>query len=263
METRNVVFELTRKRTFKRVVKLYIKANDGKFKQRNIDFTTENIVRPDQRSGAARRKAAQFITNDPIVINALLSDTGYGITFIQKGDDEGKLKKASYNVTEKDAKLMALRLQCDNAKLVYDDTTSFEVLKEQLLLHLEGLSGVKTEESAPSQIAHNKVDVKSNIQKGAEDARELFIEKYNQEVPDSVYNDLSFFDALSNDPKFDALAYIALKEEEEDKEAPEVIEPSEKESLHAEYQKVIGTKVANNKSNDLAWIKGQIAAATK
>lgn len=263
METKAVTFILTKTKTWSRTVRTYVLGKNKKLEERSVRFTTEHIVTPKQRNTRGHVVPAEFITTDPVFIEALYCDSAYGKDFVEKGDPEGKKKKATIIVTEQDKDLAALRGLFKQAKLEMDETLPFEVLKEQYALHMAAMSGMAIKESGPLQIPHVPVDVRASIADGVNAARTAYLEKYGEPIPAIVENDLAFLDALA-DPNFDAAAYIekkviaASQSEEEGEKKEEAPEGDDKEALAAKYFEKFKKNVPNPKKNDLAWIKAEL-----
>lgn len=260
-------FILTRTKTWRREVRIHVLNQNKKYDAELLPFTTENIVPSKQRNTRGHQVPAEFITSDPVIIEALYRDPAYGKDFVEKGDPEGKKKQPSVVITETDSKLIALRNLYSLIKLPFDETMPYEVLKEQYEIHMNALGGKASEKNAPLQIPHIPVDVKASIEAGVNAARQAYLEKYGEPIPAIVENDLGFLDALA-DPNFDAQKYIENKvvaaqnppkdEEPEAPKAPDASEGDDKETLHQKYFVKFGTKVPNPKVNDVAWIKAKL-----
>lgn len=255
-------FILTQKKTFRHNVKLYLKSNDKKVDQRQVKFTTEHKVSEKARNTNARNVAAEFSTSDPILIDALYRDTGYGKTFVHKDDPKGERKKEPFNITPVDSKRLALKNLFNAVGLQFDDTKSIEVLQEEYNFHVAAKTGVVIEKSTATEIKHEQIDVQKNIQEQAEAARALYSAKYGESIPDAFANDLGFLSALSN-PDFDAKAYIEKNTETSGGEEEGDELPDDAESLGKIYFQVFGKNVANPKKNDIGWIKDQIKNANQ
>jgi len=258
-------FVLTEPKTWKREVRVFIMNANKKYDEKLLPFTTEHVVTSKQRNTRGHVVPAQYITSDPVIIEALYRDPAYGKNFTEQGDPEGKKKQASILINENDRQLVALRGLFALAELHMDEKLPYDVLKEQYEIHMTAMSG-KNKESKPAEIPHVPVDVKAGIADGVRAARRKYEEDYGDPIPDIVANDLAFLDGLSN-PAFDAQAYINAKMEEASKPAEtETDTPakkedspvSEKEALHAKFFEKFSKKVPNMKVNDLTWIKGKI-----
>lgn len=263
-------FVLTNPKTWKREVRVFIMNANKKYDEKLLTFTTEHVVISKQRNTRGHVVPAQYITSDPVIIEALYRDPAYGKNFTEENDPEGKKKQTSILINENDRQLVALRGLFELAELPMDEKLPYDVLKEQYEIHMTAMSG-KNKESKPDKIAHTPVDVKQTIEQGIAAARQKYEEDYGDPIPAIVANDLAFLDGLSN-PAFDAQKYIDAKlaEVEElakngaettggDKPKPAKASPTEeKETLHKAYFEKTGKNVPNMKSNDLAWIKAKI-----
>ncbi|MDD4971896.1 MAG: hypothetical protein PHT07_20920 [Paludibacter sp.] len=260
-------FILTKTKTWKREVRVFIMNQNKKYIEKLLPFTTEHVVSTKQRNTRGHIVPAQFVTSDPVIIEALYRDPAYGKDFIEVGDAEGKKKQPSIVINESDRQLVALRGLFKLAELPMDETLPYDVLKEQYEIHMTAISG-KNKESKPAEIPHAPIDVKASIEQGVAAARQKYEDDYGDPIPAIVANDLAFLDGLSN-PNFDAQKYIEemiakanVPEEEvkeQAKEQSEVKSPAEeKEALHKAYFEKTGKNVPNMKSNDLAWIKAKL-----
>lgn len=250
------IFVLTNKRTYRRGVRVFVKGQDGKVTDRLCVFTTEQLVSDAERNTNARTVAAQYETKNEILYHALLADSAYGKDFTLLGDPEGKLKEASLKLSPEDIKKATLANLFSSAGLKFDATKDVAILEMEYAMHIQALSGVKTQMSAPAPIPHQIVNVGQSIAELKEAARLKYEEDYGERVPDIVYNDLAFLDGLSN-PEFDAEKYIQSK-----LATPEPVigseAPEKEESIHDLYFKKFGKNVPNMKKNDVAWIKGKL-----
>lgn len=262
-------FILTKTKTWKREVRIHILNQNKKYDAKLLPFTTENIVPSKLRNSRGHQVPAEYTTSDPVIIEALYRDPAYGKDFVEKGDPEGKKKQPSVVITETDSKLIALRNLYKLVNLPFDENLPYEVLKAQYDIHMDALGGKAAEKSAPLQIPHAPVDVKASIEAGVNAARQAYLEKYGEPIPEIVSNDLGFLDALA-DPNFDAQKYIENKvataqnppaPENETGDSGKTNEPEgdDKEALAAKYFEKFKTNVPNPKKNDVAWIKAKLA----
>lgn len=258
------VFVLTNKRTYRRAVRVFVKGQDKKVADRLCLFTTEHLVNDQERNTNARQIPAQFSTNNESLYHSLLSDSGYGKDFVLEGDPQGKLKEASQKLSPEDIKKATLEALFSGAKLKFDGNKPIELLEMEYAMHVQALSGVKTQISAPAPIPHQIVDVAKQMAEKKAEARQKYEDEYGEPVPPVVYDDLAFLDGM-NSPGFDAEKYIDSKlakpevmpETEQGKEeAPETKESEE--SIYDMYFKKFGKNVPNMKKNDTAWIKGKL-----
>lgn len=250
-------FVLSNKKTFRRGIRVFIKGKDGKYASRLCTFTTEHLVDEKQRSTNARKKAAEFITENEEIINGLFHDPAYGKDFYLKGDEEAKLKKEATKINNEDAKRIALNNLFDLAGLPFDDTKSFEVLQAEYNLYAESLSGRKITKSTATSINYEEKNVAKEISDAKEAARQAYREKYGKEIPAEVANDVAFLDGMSN-PNFDAEKYLASKGVSSDEDDDDPGESEDKTKLHDMYFEKFGKNVPNLKVNDLAWIKAKL-----
>ena len=251
------VFVLANKRTYRRSVRIWVKNQTGKISTRLCMFTTENLVSDKERATNARTVAARFTTKDEVVYHALLADTAYGKDFYLLDDPEGKLKEESMKHSPDDIKKATLANLFSSAGLKYDGNKPLAVLEMEYALHIQALSGVKTQMSAPAPIPHQVVNVGQSIAEMKQAARHKYEEDYGERVPDIVYNDTAFLDGMSN-PDFDAEKYIKSKLAETEKEETEELEEKKEEDIHGLYFKKFGKHVPIPKKNDIAWIKGKL-----
>lgn len=255
-------FILKNKKTFRRVVKLFLKDPQGEMTVRTVMFSTEHLVSKEQRATSARQVPAQYSTSNQTLINALLSDTGYGITFYMKGDEAGKLKKASTLHTPDDFEKMALSNLFKDAGMKFDSNKPIGVLKQEYVLYMQNITGKKAESTVPITIPAEKVDVVQTLAEGVTKARADYKEQYGEEIPEAFKNDLALLDGIST-PGFDAKKYIfaklhPVKTPEEKAEAKE-----SKEKLLEEYFVAFGKHVPNMKKNNISWIKGRLEEKVK
>jgi len=257
------VFVLTNKRTYRRGVRVFVKGQNGKVTDRLCQFTTEHLVNEMERNTNARTVAAQFTTKDEVLYHALLADSAYGKDFTLQGDPEGKLKEASLKLSPDDIKKATLANLFGASGLKFDVSKPIETLEMEYALHIQALSGAKTQISPPAPIPHQIVNVGQSIAELKQAARQKYEEDYGEKVPEVVYDDLAFLDGMSN-PEFDAEKYIQSKLAEPAKveatEAPKAQEVPEgkPESIHELYFKKFGKNVPVMKKNDVAWIKGKL-----
>ncbi|MCE5332688.1 MAG: hypothetical protein LLF95_11200 [Bacteroidales bacterium] len=259
-------FVLDNKRTFRRQVKIFVKDGKGVLTERWVPFTTEHLVHKEVRHTNGRSVAAEFTTNDPVVLAALYSNSAYGKDFYEKGDEKGLKKTATLLITEEDVEKMGLKSLFENAGIAtFDASKPAAVLKKELELFMELKLGKKQPESAPTPIIFEKKDIGAEIEQQKQDARDFYADQFGKPVPAIVWNDPAFLDGLSN-PSFDAEKYIADRTIEAERKEAEVEVPedntptpaNEKETLHAEYFAKLGKKVPNMKANDFGWIKAQL-----
>lgn len=258
-------FVLANKKEWRREVKVFVLNKDKKFEERSLPFTTEHLVTDKLRTEKGRTVAAEYKTSDPVILEAIYRDTAYGKDFYEKGDAEGKLKRPSVFINEKEKQITALRGLFNMVGLPMDETLPYEVLKEQYEIHVSALSGRKIEKSVAKEIPGTPVDVQASIVEGINAARAKYEQKYGEPVPAIVWDDLAFLDALSN-PEFEAQKYISEKiaanepsakeGEEKKKESEEPVETLEQ--LREKYFTKTGQNVPNPKKNDAAWIKAQL-----
>lgn len=253
--SKKTIFILKNRRTYRRSVRIFLKNVHGKFEERLIIFTTEHLVNDKDRKKKARTVGAEFSTSDSLEIDALLSDTSYGITFVQKGDDEGKLKKPTRNISPNDLQKLAYGNLFAQANLKFDSSKPLDLLKQEYESHMALVTGRQIGVSTASSIPHEPVDVKQNIKSMVAVALEGYEKKYGEAAPEIVANDLAFIDGLSN-PEFDPKAYITekLKNSEDSENTEESIE-----SLQKKYFKKFNKNVAPVKKNDKVWIKAKLA----
>jgi len=266
-------FILTKTKTWKREVRVFIMDANKKYVEKLLPFTTEHVVSSKQRNTRGHVIPAQFITTDPIILAAIYRDSAYGKDFVELGDPEGKKKQPSIVINENDRQLVALRGLFNMAGLPMDETLPYDVLKEQYEIHMTSISG-KNKVSGPAEIPHIQVDVKAGINDGIAAARQKYEDNYGDPIPTIVANDLAFLDGLSN-PEFDAQKYIENKMIEQSKLKSDHDEgvqytkddqlnealgtpANDKEMLHANYFQKFSKKVPNMKVNDLAWIKAKL-----
>lgn len=269
MEAKTSVFVLTNKKTWRREVRVFVMNVNKKFEQKLLHFTTEHRVNNKQRTILGRATAAEFVTSDPILIDAMYRDSAYGKDFTEKGDPEGLKKKQTLIINDNDRQIVALRGLFAAVGLFMDEKLPYDVLKEQYEIHMSAMSGKKSEKTQATEIPHVPVDVKAGIADGVQAARQKYEDDYGDPIPAIVANDLAFLDGLSN-PAFDAQKYIDAKIADEkqaivdktplvDKINGEFQSPAtEKEALHKAYFDKIGKNVPNMKSNDLVWIKAKL-----
>lgn len=268
METQAKTFVLTNKKTWRREVRVFVMNINKKFEERLLSFTTEHRVSNKQRTVLGRNTSAEFITSDPILIDAMYRDSAYGKDFTEKGDTEGLKKKPTLIINDTDRQIVALRGLFAATNLFMDEKLPYDVLKEQYEIHMSAMSGKKSDKPQATEIPHVPVDVKLTIEQGILAARQRYEDEYGDPIPAIVANDLAFLDGLSN-PAFDAQKYIDAKLAEASKPAeieggdePQKKEDApvnEKETLHKAYFEKTGKTVPNMKSNDLVWIKGKLA----
>lgn len=258
------IFVLTNKRTYKHSLNIYPFDTMGKMEKRNIVFTTEHLVDKTQRSDAAKTIPAQYFAKNDAEVNALLSNSGYGVTFVRIDDPKGELKLPTTFVSPEDAEKAALKLNFDQVGLKFNPGFDLKVLKMQYEQHVHALAGVnKVLQGSATEIPVKQVDFEAERNAAIATAKAKFEEKYGYPVPEIVANDIAFIDGLSN-PAFDAQAYITAKEEAaknaESGNVPEKGNPIETiEELQKKYFDKFGKNVANIKKNDSAWIKGELA----
>jgi hypothetical protein len=252
------IFVLTNKRTYRRAVRIFVRGLDGKITDRLCMFTTEHLVNDQERNTNARIIAAQYSTNNEMLYHALLSDSGYGKDFVLKDDPEGKLKEASLKLTPEDVKRATLASLFASQGLKFDGNKPTAILELEYATHIQSLTGVKTQISAPAPIPNQIVDVAKEMEGKKIAARRKYEEDYGEPVPPVVYNDLAFLDGMSN-PEFDAKKYIQSKLAEPPKvENNKPAEDGKPEDIHALYFEKFQKNVPNMKKNDTAWIKAKL-----
>lgn len=253
------VFVLKNKKTFKRSLNIYVVDEIGKQEKRNILFSTERLVDAKLRATNARTVSAEYVAKNEAEVNALLSNSAYGVTYVRKDDPEGKLKLPTRFISTEDAEKAALKNLFDAIGLEFNPAHDVNVLKKQYEIQVHALAGVnKITEGTAKLIPAEPVNVEKNITDGIQLAKAKFEEKYGYPVPEIVANDLGFLDGLSN-PDFDAEDYISSKLAELYKK-PEAIESTETiEELQKKYFDKFGRNVANIKKNDATWIKAELA----
>lgn len=269
MEPKAKTFVLTKTKTWSRIVRVYVLNKNKKYEERQLLFTTEHVCSSKQRNTRGHQVPAQYTTSDPIIIEALFRDLSYGKDFVEQGDAIGEKKQPSVVVTETDSKLIALRGLFQMANLPFNEALPYDVLKDQYEIHMSALSGKYSEKNQPLEIPHTPIDVKASIADGVQAARDQYKLLYGEPIPVVVANDLAFLDGLST-PGFDAKKYIEEKlvaenrfDEAEHLTKMESLPPTpvenEKELLHKAYFDKYSKKVPNMKSNDIAWIKAELA----
>jgi hypothetical protein len=254
-------FVLTRKKTFRRGVTVFIKDINGKLTARVLKFSTEHLAPIKLRKTRARTIAAEYTTSNSDEIDALFSDLSYGKNFILKGDIEGKLKRAPRIVSKMDSEKMALRGLFEMINLPFDETKPLAVLQEMYKIQAQALSGRKIEKvSGPTPIHIEKVDVAQSMADTADVARKIYKDKYGKPVPEEVHDDIAFLSALG-DPGFDAEKYIANLGGEEVEVKKDVTDKDTRtiEDLQKAYFDKKKANVPTNKKNDATWIKKKLA----
>jgi hypothetical protein len=257
------IFVLTNKRTYRHSLNIYPFDSMGKMEKRNIIFTTEHLVDKSQRTDMAQKVAAQYFAKNDAEVKALLSNSGYGETFVRIDDPKGELKLPTTFVSAEDAEKAALKLNFDSVGLPFNPGYDLKVLKHQYEQHIHALAGVnKVLEGSAKEIPVKPVDFAKERAEAIQLAKAKFEEKYGYPVPEIVANDTAFLDGLSN-PEFDAESYIAKKEETAE-DVERLIDANENkaetiEELQKKYFDKFGKNVANIKKNDAAWIKGELA----
>lgn len=248
---KNVTFELVSGRVYRHSMRIFLRGNDGNYGTRTVVFSKAHSVKPEMRNEAATAAGhkAQLIVSDEALLEAMYRDSAYGKTFIEKGDEKGEKKQASYNITEKDAEKIVLQRQFEIHGIDFDGRKDVSILKAELQLFLEGLTGRKVEGSAPMPPIVNNVDVAGDIANAAEQARELYKEKYGEEVPEEFTNDMTFLSGLA-DPNWDAKGYIERKSQPDELTLDE---------LQAKYKELYGTNPANAYKTNAEWLKTKIA----
>ena len=263
-------FVLTKTKTWKREVRVFILDTNKKYVEKLLPVTTVSVVPQKQRNTRGHIIAAQYVTSDPLIIAAIYRDSAYGKDFVELNDPEGKKKQPTIIVNENDRELVALTGLFKLAGLEMDETLPYDVLKKQYEIHMTSISG-KGKVSGPAEIPHIQVDVKAGINDGIAAARQKYEDDYGDPIPAIVANDLAFLDGLSN-PEFNVQKYIENKMleasktteieggDEPKKESASGSEDqlSEKDALHAKYFIKTGKKVPNMKVNDLGWIKSKL-----
>jgi len=257
--SKRVTFILLQNKWFRWTVKLFLKTSNNKVDQRNIKFTTEHKVSEKERSRNARLTPAEFSTSDPIIIDGLLRDTGYGKTFVMKDDLAGEKKRESFKTTPLDVKKIALRNLFKASGLDFDEDKDYEVLAEEYNFYIAATNGVVIGKSSATEIAHIPVNVHQELLDTVASARKVYEDKYGEAIPAEYANDMGFLSALS-DPNWDAKAYIAEQSvnEEEVKEDDQDQDVETAESVQKLYFETFGVNVAPPKKNDLGWMKKKI-----
>jgi hypothetical protein len=239
-------FVLIRKRIYRHFINIFLKGKNGAADKRQVKFTTEHRVTEKDRSANARKVAAEYSTNDEVMYDALLRDSGYGKTFVLKGDDEGKLKRDPFDFTPVDITKSALANLFKQAGLDFDPEKSNEILEKEFQIYMNAQAGTNIKVNGPAPIEHTPVDLVKERQEQVESARLAYKEKYGEEIPSEFANDTALLDGLSN-PEFDAKAYM-------EKASEETVEDVQKE-----YKEVLGINPPNNKKGDKPWMKAKIA----
>ncbi len=230
-----------------------------KFEKRLLPFTTEHKVHPKLRNKKGRTEHAEFKTSDPVIIEALYRDSAYGKNFYEKGDPNGKKKKTTLLVNEKDKKIVALRGLFKAVGLPLDEELPYDVLTEQYAIHMNALGGnQKPGKGEAALIPHTPVNLLQQMAETADEARKIFEDKYGEPVPEIVNKDVAFLSALG-DPDFDALGYIKDLETgapKADKNKDAKTGPVEKtnEELYKDYFEMFGKNVPNTMKKDRTWI---------
>lgn len=255
MEAKTRVFVLTDKHTWRRAVRVFVMNQNKKFEERLLPFTTEHRVPSKQRTSLGRKTAAEYITSDPVIIDALYRDSAYGKNFIERGDLDLKLKKPTLIINDKDRQIVALRGLFQAVDLYMDEGLPYDVLKEQYEIHMSAISGKKIN-NQPTEIPYTAVDVLANINTQKAQVRQKYEDDYGEPIPAIVENDSAFLDGLSV-PGFNAQEYIDAKLAAQTKDAAPA-PANDKEALHTAYFDKFQKKVPNMKVNDLAWIKAKI-----
>ena len=249
-------FILMHTKPFRRFLKLFIKVGD-KTEQRSCEFTTAHKVSEKERNKGARKVAAEYSTANPVEIEALYRDSGYGTVFVHKDDPKGEKAKTPFKLTPTDKKKLALENLFKMAGMEFDPVKDSEVLEEEYHIHMTATSGKVIKQGAATSIPHEQVDVQKNMMEQAAKAREVYAEKYGESIPEEFSNDLSFLDALSN-PEFDAKKYIEENSAPKtDGENPAPV-PETVESVQKLYFETFNKNVAPVKKNDIGWMKAKI-----
>lgn len=268
------IFILKNKRTFKRSVNIYVFDQHGRIDKRNIIFTTEHLVAKEQRGDMAKIVAAQYFAKNEAEIKALMSNSGYGATFVRIDDLEGKLKLPVAFVSPEDAEKAALKLNFDSIGLDFNAGYPLNVLKIQYEQHIHALAGVNKLTSSPAkEIPATPINYEKDRNDVIVSAKAKFEEIYGYPVPEIVANDIAFIDGLSN-PDFDPKAYIQSKQAEVDKADSKAGTESDNnegkdgggstesvetiENLRQRYFDEKHENVPNVKKNDAAWIKSKL-----
>jgi hypothetical protein len=257
-------FVLKNKKTFKRSLNIYVVNSLGQQEKRNIVFSTERLVDPKLRATNARTIAAVYEAQNDAEVNAILTNSAYGITYVRKDDPDGNLKLPTRFISTEDAEKAGLKSLFDDIGLVFNPDLPIGALKSMYDNRVRALAGAnKIVESPVKSIPANKVDFAKERAEGIQAAKAKFEEKYGYSVPDIVADDLAFYDGLSN-PDFPAEEYIASKQKKEVEGENDI--PDEKvekeptiEELRKQYFDLHGANVANVKKNDATWIKNEIA----
>lgn len=246
-------FELTakNKRTFRRNVRVFFKNALGKIETRHLVFTTEHLVTKNDRFKNAKLRCAQYSTADPLIQDAIFSDSAYGKDFYQVGDEKGENKIDRNPITFQDLELSSLKNLFLSAKLPFDDTKNISILKLEYQMHMEAVNGISIKESAPAIIQITPSNPLDDINNAKQVVRDAYKVKTGKEIPAEFANDSTLLSALQSNPDFDVESYIAPN-------STEGIVDLTKEDLHQKYFDQNGTKVPNPKSNDLDWIKEKL-----
>lgn len=255
-------FRLLKKRPYRQAITLFIKDGEGKLDKRRVTFTTEHLVREIDRTKKAKTVYAELTLENEIEIEAAFRDTSYGITFVLKGDDEGKLKKEPYSITPMDSERVAIKNLFKNAGMDFDDSKPNAVLRQELTIYLNATSDNKVGQGQATSIKHEQIDVQASIGDQVQSAIKAYEETTGEEFPQFAdkSDTLNFIDGIHN-PKFDKAAFIserAVKAKEVEGDDEFDLPSGDAEALGVIYQEVFGTKVANIKKNDAAWIEGKI-----
>ena len=258
MESMN--FLLKNKSTYRLATNIWVSGVNGKLEKRPIVFSSEGQTSQAGRATSSKKIAAKYTAKNEFEVDALLRDSGYGITFVKEGDPEGLLKKQTVKISQDSAEKAALKNLFSVINLPFDDSLPLDVLKAQYSLQVNALAGRSVSEpQAPTiQIPVDRVNVAADIEATKNTARQKFEEKYGYAVPDVVANDSGFLEAVLSIDDFDAEAYISSKTE-----TGETVETSESngddmESLRTQYFEKHGSHVPNVKKNDISWIKSKL-----
>lgn len=260
-------FILLKKKTYRRFVKIYLpKANSkNAYFANHVQFTTDGLVDPKQRSTSARTKNAEYSTDVQEEIDALMSSDGYGKDYTLKRDPEGKLKKPSRNLSNDDQRKAALRGLYKEMGIEFDNSKTYDFLLAEYSGYVKALSGSKGTQgnSAPAQIPVTITNVNQNIEDMKNAARAKYFDLFGEEIPSVVYNDSTFLDGIMV-PGFDAKSYIenALKPEpEEGVEIQEEVDTPD--SLGKKYLEKFGVLPPAPYKNNIEWLKNKLTQEVK
>lgn len=261
-------FILLNKKTYRRFVKIYLPKSNVKnaYFAKHVQFTTDGLIDPKNRSTAGRTKNAEYKTSVQDEIDALMSSDGYGKEYTLKRDPEGKLKKPSRNLSNDDQRKASLRGLYKEMGIEFDDSKTYEFLLAEYSGYIKALTGSKGTQgnSSPAQIPVSITNVSQNIEDMKNAARAKYFDLFAEEIPSVVYNDLTFLDGIMV-PGFDAKSYIenALKQEPEDKGTEVDVESETPESLGKKYLEKYGVLPPAPYKNNIGWLKNKLTQEVK